>query len=212
MLKMKKTSERAVTFRLPTWTGLDWTGLYEQICLAWFGWFSWFLLRHIAPFVQGNLSTLNFPSSPHRQTSGLHSKAENRRQPPATRRSPEVRRCVAQPRGRLRPRHGRLHLPCGRTLPLRRECDCVRTRTVRHIEERWEGGVTVSRQPARCAQLQQQPGGQRQRPRPLGATRPSVGESVGRGTTRHLCNRRQRYNLHGVLFRLKRLSSEIKWS
>lgn len=150
------------------------------------------------------------PSSRHRQTSGLHSKAEYRRQPAKTRRSPEVCRCVAQPRAGLRPRHGRLHLPCGRPLPLRSECDCVWARTVRHIEERREGGVALPRQPAGYAELQQQPRGQRGRPRPLGATRPSVGESVGRRTARHLCNRGQRHNLHGFLFRLKLLSSEIK--
>lgn len=160
--------------------------------------------------MQGDFSTLNSPSSPHRKTSGLHSKTKNRRQPPKTRRSPEVRRCVAQPRGRLRPRHGRLHLPRGGSLPLRGECDCVRMRTVRHTEERREGGVAASRQPAGCAQLQQQPCGQRQRPRAVGATRPGVGESVGRRTTRHLCNRRQRHNLYGVLFRLKLMSCEIK--
>lgn len=145
-----------------------------------------------------------------RQTSGLHSKAENRRQPPETRQSPEVRQCVAQPRARLRPRHGRLHLPCGRTLPLRSERDSVWARTVCHSEERREGGVAVSRQRAGRPQLQQQPCGQRRRPRPVGAARPSVGESVGRGTTRHLCDRGQRHNLHRILFRLKLLSSEIK--
>lgn len=78
------------------------------------------------------------------------------------------------------------------------------------IEERGEGGVAESRQPAGCAELQQQPRGQRQRPRPVVPTRPSVGESVGRGPTRHLCNGGQRHNLHGVLFRLKLLSCEIK--